>query len=230
MSEIAHRSHDRHRQSAAGLLEAGVDERDGVVIVTPVGTLRDPLPAELVEQLEALIADRPVIVDLSEIILVSAAPVVGLAGWVIGASQHPDQCCLVCPRATARALLRKWHVTRCLAVFGSIGDALQARRFDDEGYGVGWHHESPGGPRSDPSVDCLHAIVERFEKHNGPAVAAETLEPCNPAVLGSLETEGLITTQPEGWTPTLLGLRKIDALTRGSDRGSDGSNTRRGGG
>jgi hypothetical protein len=224
MSESARRSQDRHRQSA-GLLEAGVDERDGVVIVTPLGALRDPLPAELVEQLEALIANRPVIVDLSEMILVTAAPMVGLAGWIIGASQHPDQCCLVCPRATARALLRKWHVTRCLAVFGSIGDALQARRFDDEGYGVGWHHESPGRPRSDPSVDCLHAIVERYEKHNRRGLPAETLEPCNPAMLGILQTEGLITSQPEGWTPTLRGLRKIDALTRGSDRSSDGPNT-----
>jgi hypothetical protein len=220
MSESARRSHDQHRQSAR-LLKA---ERDGVVIVT-LGALGDPLPAQLVEQLEALIADRPVIIDLTEIILVSAAPAVGLAGWIISASQHPDQCCLVCPRATARALLRKWHVTRCLAVFGSIGDALQARRFDDEGYGVGWHHESPGRPGSEPSVDCLHAIVERFEKHKRRSVPAETLEPCNPAVLGSLETEGLITTQPDGWTPTLRGLRKIDALTHGSDRGSDRTNT-----
>jgi hypothetical protein len=118
--------------------EAGVEERHGVVIVTPLGTLRDPLPAGLVEQLEAS-ARRPVIVDLSQVTLVSATPVMGVAGWIIGASHQPDQCCVVCPRATARALLRKWHVTRCLAIFGSVGDALQARRFGDEGYGAGWH-------------------------------------------------------------------------------------------
>ena len=64
------------------------------------------------------------IVDLSQITLVSAAPVMGLAAWAL-ASQQPDQCCVVCPRATARALLRKWHVSRCLAIFGSVGDALQ---------------------------------------------------------------------------------------------------------
>lgn len=185
-----------------------------MVIVTPVGALRDPLPAGLVDQLEALIAGRAVIVDLSQITLVSAAPVMGLAGWVIGASQHPDQCCLVCSRATAQALLRKWHVTRCLAVFGSVGDALQARRFGDEGYGAGWHPESPGRPRSDPSVDCLQAIVEHFENHHRPAVPAETFGRCNPAVLASLATQGLITTQPEGWTPTMRGLRQVDALTR----------------
>jgi hypothetical protein len=116
-----------------------------VTIVTPLGTLRDPLPAGLVEQLEASIAGRPVIVDLSQITLVSAAPVIGLAAWALGASHQPDQCCVVCPRATARALLRKWHVTRCLAIFGSVGDALQARRFADEGYGAGWHPiTSPG--------------------------------------------------------------------------------------
>jgi hypothetical protein len=85
------------------------------------------LPERLAERLEALIANRPAIVDLSGTIVVSAAPVVGLVGWVL-ASGSPDWCCVVCPRGTARALLRKWHITRCLAVFGSIGDALQARR------------------------------------------------------------------------------------------------------
>jgi hypothetical protein len=225
MSERAHRRQDRRRPSAVGSPEADVEQRDGVIIVTPVVALRDPLPAGLVGQLEALIAGRPVIVDLSQITLVSAAPVMGLAGWVIGASHQPDQCCLVCPRATARALLRKWHVTRCLAVFGSVGDALQARRFGDEGYGSGWHHDSPGRPRFDPFVDCLQAIAEHFEKHNRPAVPAEMVGRCNPTVLASLETEGLITTQPDGWAPTMLGLRKVDALRRGSHQGSDGSET-----
>jgi hypothetical protein len=131
----------------AGPPQADVEERHGVVIVTPLGTLRDPLPAGLVEQLEAS-ARRPVIVDLSQITLVSATPVMGVAGWVIGASHQPDQCCVVCPRATARALLRKWHVTRCLAIFGSVGDALQARHFGDEGYGAGWHPATSAG--SDP--------------------------------------------------------------------------------
>lgn len=130
-----HRAQDR---LWAGAPRAGVMERDGVMIVTPLGTLRDPLPATLVDQVEAS-ARRPVIVDLSQITLVSAVPVMGLAGWVLGASHEPDQCCVVCPRPTARALLQRWHVTRCLAIFGSVGDALQARRFADEGFGQGWH-------------------------------------------------------------------------------------------
>jgi hypothetical protein len=225
MSEYAHRRQDRPPPSVARSPAAGVDERDGVIIVTPVETLRDPLPAGLVEQLEALIAGRPVIVDLSQIILVSAAPVTGLAGWVIGASHQPDQCCLVCPRATARALLRTWHVTRCLAVFGSVGDALQARRFGHDGYGPGWHPDPPGRPRSDPAVDCLRAIVEHFETHDRPVAPAETLGRWSPAVLASLATQGLITTQPEGWAPTMLGLRKAGALTRSSGPGSEDSET-----
>jgi hypothetical protein len=81
-----------------------------------------------------------------QITLVSATPVMGVAAWLLGASHQPDQCCVVCPRATARALLRKWHVTRCIAMFGSVGDALQARRFADEGYGAGWHPDPPGRP------------------------------------------------------------------------------------
>lgn len=120
---------------------AGVAERHGVVIVTPLGMLGDPLPEELVEQVEAS-ARHPVIVDLSEVTLVSAVPVMGLTGWALGSSEV-DQCCVVCSRPTARALLKRWHVTRCLAMFGSIGDALQARRFADEGYGTGWRPATP---------------------------------------------------------------------------------------
>jgi hypothetical protein len=144
---------DRYRSGAAtgqtqqrqelplsvGPLRAAVEHRQGVMIATPLGTLDDPLPTGLVDQLEALVAGAPVIVDLSQITLVSPAPVMGLAAWLVGASHHPDRCCLVCPRPTARALLRKWHITHCLATFGTIGDALQARRFHEEGYGAGWH-------------------------------------------------------------------------------------------
>jgi len=141
-SDEAHRRQDP-QPSAAGPPDAGVEQRHGVIVVTPVGTLPDPLPAGLVQRLETSILARPVIVDLSLITLVSPAPVMGLTGWVLGANQQPDQCCVVCPRATARALLRKWHVTRCVAIFGSVGDALQARRFADEGYGTGWHPDRP---------------------------------------------------------------------------------------
>ena len=140
--------------------DADVSERDGVVIVTPAGALPDPLPEMLAEQLEGLIAARPVIVDLSGIVVVSAAPVVGLAGWIVGAS-HPDQSCLVCARPSARALLRKWRIARCLAVFGSIGDALQARRFAHDGYGPGWCPDPPGSARPDPSVVHPRGMVER---------------------------------------------------------------------
>ena len=158
----------RQDPPSAGPPQAGVEERHDVIVVTPLGTLRDPLPAGLVQQLEASIRGRPVIVDLSQITLVSAAPVMGLAAWALGASQQPDQCCVVCPRATARALLRKWHITRCLAIFGSVGDALQAHRFADEGYGAGWHPDPPGQPRPNPSVGSRQAIVEHFENTGGP--------------------------------------------------------------
>jgi hypothetical protein len=140
--------------------DADVSQRDGVVIVTPAGALPDPLPEMLAERLEGLIAARPVIVDLSGIVVVSAAPVVGLAGWIVGAS-HPDQSCAVCARPSARALLRKWHITRCLAVFGSIGDALQARRYAHDGYGPGWCPDPRGSDRPDPSVVHPRSMVER---------------------------------------------------------------------
>jgi hypothetical protein len=116
----------------------------------------------MAEQLEAWVARRPVVVDLSGVTLVSAAPVVALASWVLGAGQQPGRCCVVCARATARALLRRWHITRCLAVFGSVGDALQARRFAEDGYGAGWDPGSPGPARPDRSLDDSQAIVGHF--------------------------------------------------------------------
>jgi hypothetical protein len=141
-----------HRQTRlpprTGTLDVSVESDEGVIVMTPLGPLPDPLPAGLVARLEASIAARPVIVNLSQITLVSAAPVVGLAAWVLGASRQPDRCCVVCARPTARALLRRWHVTRCVATFGSVGDALQARRFADAGYGAGWHPDPPGRPLS----------------------------------------------------------------------------------
>jgi hypothetical protein len=149
----------------SGTSGTGVVDRDGVIIVAPVGMLSDPLPALLARPLETRVAGRPVIIDLSGITLVSATPVVDLASWILGGRQPPGQCCVVCARATGRALLRRWHITRCLAVFGSVGDALQARRFADDGYGTGWHPGSPGSARPDPTVDYSRAIVEHFAPH-----------------------------------------------------------------
>jgi len=119
-----------------GATEAGISERQGVVIVTPAGALPDPLPERLAERLETLVGSRPLLIDLSDVMVVSAAPVVALVGWALGGGS--EECCVVCSRATARVLLRKWHVCRCLAVFASVGDALQARRFARDGYGTGW--------------------------------------------------------------------------------------------
>lgn len=149
-------THTGSRWDLAGLAqvsEAGVGERAGVIVVAPAGALPDPLPACLAEGLDALLADRPAIVDLSGVILRSAAPVVGLVGWAAGAGRQPDRCCVVCASATGRARLRSWYVTQCLAVFGSVGDALQARRFAQEGYGTGWLPDpvSPATLRTTPS-------------------------------------------------------------------------------
>jgi hypothetical protein len=114
-------------------------------------SLSDPLPAALVDQLESLAGEGPVIVDLSDITLITPRPIEGLVGWLLG-SGDPDRCCLVCSRDTARALLSRWRVTRTLAVFGSVGDALQARRLGEAGYGSGWRADPLRTPRSGPVV------------------------------------------------------------------------------
>jgi hypothetical protein len=158
-------------------LDVSVESRDGVIVVTPLGPLPDPLPAGLVAQLEASIAARPVILDLSQITLVSAAPVMGLAAWVLGASHQRDRCCVVCPRPTARALLRKWHVARCVATFGSVGDALQGRRFADAGYGAGWHPDPPGRP---PSKSVTEPSLQRNGAQRTQRVLTHDLQQLSP--------------------------------------------------
>jgi hypothetical protein len=195
-SQAAHRRQDP--PPSPGPPQAGVEERHGVMIVTPFGTLPDPLPAGLVEQLEVSLEARPVIVDLSQVTLVTAAPVMGLVAWVLGASQQPDQCCVVCPRATARALLGKWHVTRCVAIFGSVGEALQARRFDDEGYGAGWHPDPPGQPRPNPSVGSRRPIVEPLENAGGPQSRRDGRRAA-PAVFARPGSRGTTGSAPHLW-------------------------------
>jgi hypothetical protein len=145
--------------------------------MTPLGTLPDPLPAGMVAQLEASIAASPVIVNLSQITLLSAAPMMGLAAWVLGASHQPDRCCVVCARPTARALLRKWHVTRCVATFGSVGDALQARSFADAGYGAGWHPDPPGRP---PSTSGREVSLQRNGGQRTQRVLTHDLQQLSP--------------------------------------------------
>ena len=117
---------------------AEADRGDCVLVLRPSGPLPDPLPPSLVERLEGLLSHQPAIVDLSGIGTVSAA-VVGLTGWVVSAYHH-EPTCVVCSPST-RARLRQWPILRCVAVFGSVGDALQARRFARDGYGPGWSPE-----------------------------------------------------------------------------------------
>jgi hypothetical protein len=100
-------------------LDVSVESGEGVIVMTPLGTLPDPLPAGLVAQLEASIAARSVIVNLSQISLVSAAPMMGVAAWVLGASHQPDRCCVVCPpphRASAVTQMARHPVCRHLRI------------------------------------------------------------------------------------------------------------------
>jgi hypothetical protein len=156
------------RQVSRAVPEARISLRDDVAIVV-LEALRDPLPAVLVEELDALVGEGPVIVDLSDVALISRRPLEGLTGWLVAASDGADRCCVACPRATARALMSRWHVTRALAVFASTGDALQARALHLAGYGSGWHPDPLLTPRSDRAVDCLEAITATFQRHGRPA-------------------------------------------------------------
>ena len=108
-------------------------ERDGVVVLRPAGQLDRAGVAE-VHQAASDLADRPVIIDLTDCILTEPNALGDLA------DDDGDQLdvCFVSHRSTCRILLARTGVTSRFAVFHHVEDALQARALARAGYGPGW--------------------------------------------------------------------------------------------
>jgi anti-anti-sigma regulatory factor len=105
-----------------------------------------PPDDELVGAVAAAAATDPIVLDLSDVVLTEPAGAVTLVGTMIAAAGDPARCCVVARRASGRRLLRQWGIDRTVCLFGSVGDALQARVHSIDGYGRGW--EPPQPPKS----------------------------------------------------------------------------------
>jgi STAS domain len=150
------------------VMTAAVRGVDGVTVLKPTGVLTAPLPESLRDAIVAAASKGPLIVDVSEVTLISVA---GLVDSLCETYPTPGECCLVCPRGSGRALIQSWRPARRIAVFLSVGDALQARRFERAGYLGGWRADgrlvrasttvSPigpaGGSRSRSNVPSRHS-------------------------------------------------------------------------
>jgi hypothetical protein len=76
-----------------------------------------------------------VIVDLDDCILVQPRPLDAFDG---ARATADVELCFVSRRLTCRQLLARAGLAHRYAVFTRVGDALQARRFAEEGHGCGW--------------------------------------------------------------------------------------------
>lgn len=108
-------------------------ERGHVAVLTPLGQL-DRAGIERVRQAALDLADRPVIIDLSDCVLTDPNALIGLTGE--GADRV--DLCFVSHRSTCRLLLARSGITARFAVFQRVEDALQARTFGTAGDGHGW--------------------------------------------------------------------------------------------
>lgn len=109
------------------------EQQDGVVVLRPVGGLDRQLADEI--RRCALEANAPVVVDLSDCILIDPASVDRLT--LGGAWQRPPMS-VVCHRASGRELLVRAGVHRRLPIFAGVEEAVEDLR--------PWTRDAPGWP------------------------------------------------------------------------------------
>ncbi|HAS09398.1 MAG TPA: hypothetical protein DCS55_02595 [Acidimicrobiaceae bacterium] len=76
----------------------------------------------------------PTVLDLAELTLVGP----GVAELVAGLVDTCGAVCVTARRHTARVILQRSGIGDLCVMFTSVGDALQALRLAEAGYGAGW--------------------------------------------------------------------------------------------
>lgn len=115
-----------------------VSQRGSCTVIAPAGGLDAELSNEIVDSIAAIARTALAsILDLEQITLLDRAAFdVVLAGFEQSTGGRDR--CLVANRLSGRLVLDRWGVSDRLAMFGSVADALQARSFAADGYGLGW--------------------------------------------------------------------------------------------
>lgn len=107
-------------------------EHGDVVVLQPAGQL-DRAGVEAVREVALDVADRGVIIDLTDCVVTDPKALADIAH-----EDRPVDLCFVSRRPTSRLLLARAGVTSRFAVFRQLEDALQARTFAEAGFGRGW--------------------------------------------------------------------------------------------
>lgn len=82
----------------------------------------------------------PTVLDLAELTLVGS----GVAELVAGLVETCGAVCVTARRHTARMILQRSGIPDLCVMFTSVGDALQALRLAEAGYGAGWDGQREG--------------------------------------------------------------------------------------
>ncbi|MCD9625231.1 hypothetical protein [Rhabdothermincola salaria] len=85
----------------------------------------------------AALTDRPILIDLNSCVLTDPHALADLAN---DRDDRVDSC-FVSRRTTCRLLLDRAGIMLRFAVFHQLEDALQARTFANDGYGLGWRRD-----------------------------------------------------------------------------------------
>ncbi|MCO8128490.1 hypothetical protein NHL50_14860 [Acidimicrobiia bacterium EGI L10123] len=109
-----------------------VEHADGVRVIHVEGCATDD---DLREALSSLRDHAgPTVLDLAELTLVGP----GVAELVAGLVDTCGAVCVTARRHTARVILQRSGIGDLCVMFASVGDALQALRLAEAGYGAGW--------------------------------------------------------------------------------------------
>jgi hypothetical protein len=122
------------------------DESGEVVVAHLQPGVHLPVGDEVIGAVAELAASaHATVLDVSDVAVIEPEGVVALVDAMVSAAGDPAACCVVARRSSGRRLLRQWHIDRKVCLFGSVGDALQARVHSLDGYGLGWSLD----PRAD---------------------------------------------------------------------------------
>ena len=113
-----------------------MSDQHGVVVIAPQDALGPRFADRLTDAL-ATMPDLPIVIDLSHCPMTDPDSLAGILdpdrwGWLDG------RLSVACPWLDGRTDLSLGGTDRRVALFKRVEDAIQAKLFSDDGYGIGW--------------------------------------------------------------------------------------------
>lgn len=114
-----------------------VEHHRDVTVIVLDGGLDSDFAHDLVPAVSRAVRNaEAVVIDLDQVTLLESDGLERICTAVAEAAS--GELCLVAGRLSGRLVLERWGLSSDRPVFTSVADALQARTFQDNGYGDGW--------------------------------------------------------------------------------------------